>query len=34
MAMTLYDRLKPHIKDKLDSYEEQYETSIKFYHIT
>ena len=27
--MTLYDRLKPHIKDKLDSYEEQYETSIK-----
>ena len=28
--MTLYDRLKPHIKDKLDSYEEQYETSIKY----
>ena len=27
--MTLYDRLKPHIKDKLDSYEEKYETSIK-----
>ncbi len=28
--MTLYDRLKPHIKDKLDSYEKEYETSIKY----
>ena len=28
--MTLYDRLKPHIKDKLDSYEREYETSIKY----
>ena len=30
MAMTLYDRLKPHIKDKLDSYEDQYAISIKY----
>ena len=28
--MTLYDKLKPHIKDKLDSYEKEYETSIKY----
>ena len=28
--MTLYDRLKPHIKDKLNSYEKEYETSIKY----
>ena len=28
--MTLYDRLKPHIKDKLDSYEEEYSTSIRY----
>lgn len=28
--MTLYDRLKPHIKDKFDSYEKEYETSIKY----
>ena len=29
MAMTLYDKLKPHIKDKLDSYAEEYAISIK-----
>ena len=28
--MTLYDRLKPHIKDKLDSYEKEYKTSINY----
>jgi hypothetical protein len=28
--MTLYDKLKPHIKDKLDSYAEEYATSIKY----
>ena len=28
--MTLYDRLRPHIKDKLDSYEKEYETSIRY----
>ena len=28
--MTLYDRLKPHIKDKFDSYEKEYKTSIKY----
>ena len=28
--MTLYDKLKPHIKDKLDFYEKEYETSIKY----
>ena len=28
--MTLYDRLKPHIKDKFNSYEKEYETSIKY----
>ena len=26
--MTLYDKLKPHIKDKLDSYAEEYAISI------
>ena len=28
--MTLYDRLKPHIKDKFDSYEKEYQTRIKY----
>ena len=28
--MTLYDKLKPHIKDKLDSYEKEYKTSINY----
>ena len=28
--MTLYDKLKPHIKDKLDSYAEEYSTSIRY----
>ena len=28
--MTLYDKLKPHIKDKLNSYEKEYEKSIKY----
>ena len=28
--MTLYDKLKPHIKDKFNSYEKEYETSIKY----
>ena len=27
--MTLYDKLKPHIKDKLDSYAEEYAISIR-----
>ena len=30
MAMTLYDKLKPHIKDKLDSYAEEYAISINY----
>ena len=29
MAMTLYDKLKPHIKDKLDAQAEKY-TSIEY----
>ena len=28
--MTLYDKLKPHIKDKLDSYAEEYAISIRY----
>ena len=28
--MTLYDKLKPHLKDKLDSYEEEYSISIRY----
>ena len=27
--MTLYDKLKPHIKDKLDSYADEYAISIR-----
>ena len=28
--MTLYDKLKPHIKNKLDSYAEEYSISIRY----
>ena len=28
--MTLYDKLKPHIKDKLDSHAEEYSISIRY----
>ena len=28
--MTLYDKLKPHLKDKLEAYNEEYSTAVGY----